>query len=55
MYLSSPRMSIQQQDAIELTKTQTNLRNFYIFFLSLFLFIFMALVYSFIRMIKNSV
>jgi hypothetical protein len=54
MDLSSRRLSFQQEDVMELTKSQTDLRNFYIFFLLLFLFLFMAIVYSFIRMIKNS-
>ncbi len=51
--LLSRRASFQQQDLIELPKSQTSIRNFYIFFLLLFLFLFIALVYSFIRMIKN--
>jgi len=47
------RSSFQQQDLAEVPKSQINLRNFYVFFLLLFLFLFMSLVYSFIRMIKN--
>jgi len=48
------RLSFQQQEVVtESSKSKTNLRNFYVFFISLFLFIFLAVVYSFIRMIKN--
>jgi len=47
------RLSFQQQEITESTKSKTNLRNFYVFFVLLFLFIFLAVVYSFIRMIKN--
>ncbi|CAF0988223.1 unnamed protein product, partial [Didymodactylos carnosus] len=38
---------------IETSKSRSNLRNFYIFFVLLFLFIFTAVVYSFIRMVYN--
>ena len=47
------RCSFQQQEVVESSKSKTNLRNFYIFFVALFLFIFVAVVYSFIRMVKN--
>ncbi len=47
------RLSFQSQEVTESSKSKTNLRNFYVFFVSLFLFIFLAVVYSFIRMIKN--
>ena len=47
------RLSFQAQEITESSKSKTNLRNFYVFFVSLFLFIFLAVVYSFIRMIKN--
>ena len=47
------RLSFQQQEVTESSKSKTNLRNFYIFFVALFLFIFIAVVYSFVRMIKN--
>lgn len=47
------RLSFQQQEVTESSKSKTNLRNFYVFFVLLFLFIFLAVVYSFIRMIKN--
>jgi hypothetical protein len=47
------RLSFQQQEITESSKSKTNLRNFYVFFVLLFLFIFLAVVYSFIRMIKN--
>ena len=50
---SGRRLSFQQQEITESSKSKTNLRNFYVFFVSLFLFIFLAVVYSFIRMIKN--
>ncbi|CAF4093001.1 unnamed protein product [Adineta steineri] len=49
------RASFQQQEINESSKSKTNLRNFYVFFVLLFLFIFLAVVYSFIRMIKNQV
>ncbi|CAF2524193.1 unnamed protein product [Rotaria sp. Silwood2] len=47
------RLSFQQQEITESSKSKTSLRNFYIFFVLLFLFIFLAVFYSFIRMIKN--
>ncbi|CAF0961418.1 unnamed protein product [Rotaria sordida] len=47
------RLSFQQQEITESSKSKTNLRNFYVFFVLLFLFIFLAVIYSFIRMIKN--
>lgn len=47
------RLSFQTQEITESSKSKTNLRNFYVFFVTLFLFIFLAVVYSFIRMIKN--
>ncbi|CAF3540408.1 unnamed protein product [Rotaria socialis] len=49
----SRRSSFQQQDITESSKSKTSLKNFYIFFVLLFLFIFFAVIYSFIRMIKN--
>ncbi|CAF3440774.1 unnamed protein product [Rotaria sp. Silwood1] len=47
------RFSFQQQEITDSSKSKTNLRNFYVFFVLLFLFIFLAVIYSFIRMIKN--
>ena len=47
------RLSFQQQEISESSKSKTSLRNFYIFFVVLFLFIFIAVVYSFVRMIKS--
>jgi len=50
----SRRSSYQAIESIETFRSPTNLRNFYVFFLLLFFFLFLSLVYSFIRMMKNS-
>ncbi|CAF1450976.1 unnamed protein product [Rotaria sordida] len=51
--LSRQQPNSQQQDIKELTKFQKNIRNFHIFSLILFFFLFMSVAYSFIRMFKN--
>ncbi|CAF1024335.1 unnamed protein product [Adineta steineri] len=51
--LSFRRSNSQQYDTLELPKSQSNLRNFYIFFFILFLFLFLSILYSFVRMINN--
>ncbi|CAF3699145.1 unnamed protein product [Rotaria socialis] len=52
---SSQRASFQQKDFEELEKSRRNIQNFYIFFLTLFIVLFLCIVYSFIRMMTKSV
>ncbi|CAF1684389.1 unnamed protein product [Rotaria magnacalcarata] len=52
---SSQRTSFQQKDSEELEKSRQNIQNFYIFFFTLFIGLFLCVVYSFIRMMTKPV